>query len=140
MTSVLDSYASTKDWIKYDWDLEFTLSHLPSRLQTAAKPFDREELIFIFNKLETMKPYEEKQHKENEDSTDSEHSLEIYSTEEYLKAIEEGIHVYFTKTTDTQRQLVNRQSFITVLSEIEKEIDSIVFKKGMELIALRFEG
>lgn len=37
ITSVTGVYASSSDWVVYDWDLELMLSRMPSRLMAADK-------------------------------------------------------------------------------------------------------
>lgn len=134
-------YASDKDWVVYNWDLELALSRMPSRLLVADHPFKKEDVMLIFNELDKMKPRESRKSNISEDdSSGSRESLISTSSQESVEGMEEVLQICFESEPSTKTQLENRHSFIEILHSLEKEIDPVVFQKGVELIATHLIG
>lgn len=132
---ISSAYASDRDWVVYDWDLELTLSRIPSSLANASHPFTEDEIMPIFNKLAKMKPRDTVAESKGDDSDGSIESKDSTASQEYVEAMEELISTTFNFEKPTPDQEKNRHSFIEVLHSLENKIDPVVFQKGVELIA-----
>lgn len=133
---ISSAYASDKDWVVYDWELELTLSRIPSSLANGGHSFTDNEIMPIFGKLAKMKPRDTVVDSKGDDSDiSSTGSRTSTLSHEYVEAMEELISTTFNFEKPTADQEKNRHSFIVALHSLEDKVDPIVFQKGLELIA-----